>query len=144
MLRRYVRPDQQNWGLYLSLAEFSMNNCYKSSTQRTPFQMVHGKHPITPASAHMRNLTDKNPSAQFTAKQVHEHLDQAKECMLAAQSRDKHYSENRTRPLSFEVAQRVLLSTKNLHLKKSALTRKLTSRFIGPFESCEQSWQTSL
>ena len=40
MLRHYVSPHQQDWDLFLSLAEFSMNNCYKSSTQCTPFQLV--------------------------------------------------------------------------------------------------------
>ena len=134
MLRHYVRPDQQDWDLYLSLAEFSMNNCYKSSTQCTPFQLVYGKNVLTPASVHMKNLSEQNPSAKYTAEQMHEHLDEAKTCILAAQNRDKHYADNRTRPLSFDMGQRVLLSTKNLHIKKSALTRKLHSRFIGPFK----------
>ncbi len=57
MFRHYVRPDQQDWDLYLRLAEFSMNNRYKSSTQCTPFQLVYGKNVLTPASVHMKNLS---------------------------------------------------------------------------------------
>ena len=37
MLRHYVSPDQQDWDLFLSLAEFCMHNCYKPSIQCTPF-----------------------------------------------------------------------------------------------------------
>ncbi len=29
MLRHYVSPDQMDWDIFLSLAEFSMNNCYQ-------------------------------------------------------------------------------------------------------------------
>ena len=58
--------------------------------------------------------------------------------MLAAQSRDKAYADRKTRPQTFEVGQRVLLSTKNLHIKKKNLTKKLLSRFIGPFKVLKQ------
>ena len=134
MLRHYVSPDQQNWDLFLSLAEFSMDNCYKSSIQCTPFQLVYGKNPATPATKHLENIQEINPTASVRARQIHENLNRAKECMLAAQSRDKAYADRRTRPLHFEVNQRVLLSTRNLHISKTNLTRKLLPRFIGPFK----------
>ena len=137
ILRHYVSPDQKNWDSFLSLAEFSMNNCYKSSTGCTPFQLVYGKNPRTPASAHMEKIQEHNPSAHATLSKVHESLERAKECMRAAQSRDKLYADSKTRPIEFEVGQRVLLSTKNLHITKkqsSTLTKKLMPRYIGPFK----------
>ena len=134
MLRHYVSPDQQDWDLFLSLAEFSMNNCYKSSIQCTPFQLVCGKQPKTPASAHLDSIKEQNPTATLKARDMHEHLEKAKACMLAAQSRDKAYADRKTRPQTFEVGQRVLLSTKNLHIKRSNLTKKLLSGYIGPFK----------
>ena len=54
--------------------------------------------------------------------------------MIAAQNRDKAYADKKTRPQSFEVGQRVLLSTKNLHIKQNNLTKKLLSRYVGPFK----------
>ena len=134
MLRHYVSPDQTDWDLFLSLAEFSMNNCYKSSTKCTPFQLVYGKNPKTPASAHFNKITEENPTATVKIKDMHEHLDRAKANMLAAQDRDKSYADKKTKPHSFEVGQRVLLSTKNLHIKKANLSKKLLSRYIGPFK----------
>ena len=134
MLRHYVSPDQQDWDLFLSLAEFCMNNCYKSSIQCTPFQLVYGKNPKTPASAHLSRIKEQNPTATLRAKDMHEHLEKAKACMLAAQDRNKAYADRKTKPQSFEVGQRVLLSTKNLHIKQHNLTKKLLSRFVGPFK----------
>ena len=134
MLRHYVSPDQKDWDLFLSLAEFSMNNCYKSSIQCTPFQLVYGKQPKTPASAHLTNIKEQNPTATLRTRDMHEHLEKAKACMLAAQNRDKAYADHKTRPQTFEVGQRVLLSTKNLHIKNKQLTKKLLSRYIGPFK----------
>ena len=138
MLRHYVSLDQQDWDLFLSLAEFSMNNCYKSSIQCTPFQLVYGKNPRTPASAQLESVREQTSTATVTAHDMHEHLDRAKDCMLAAQSRDKAYADRRTRLQTFEVGQRVLLSTKHLHIKKKDLTKKLLSRFIGPFKVLKQ------
>ena len=121
MLRHYVSPDQLNWDNFLSLAEFSMNNCYKSSIKCTPFQLVYGKNPQTPATAHLKTVQEQNPSATASITQMHECLERAKQCMLAAQSRDKAYADKKTRPQTFEVNQRVLLSTRNLHIAKVKL-----------------------
>ena len=66
MLRHYVSPDQKDWDSLLSLAEFSMNNCHKSSIGCTPFQLVYGKSPRTPASALMEKIQEHNPSAHAT------------------------------------------------------------------------------
>ena len=134
MLRHYVNPDQQNWDLILSLAEFCMNNCFKSSIQCTPFQLVYGKNPRTPAAAHLNRIKEENPTATLKAKDMHEHLDKAKACMTAAQNRDKSYADRKTRPHEFEAGQRVLLSTKNLQVKNHNFTKKLLSRYIGPFK----------
>ena len=134
MLRHYVSPDQKDWDTFLSLAEFCMNNCYKTSIQCTPFQLVYGKHPKTPASALLTEVKELNPTATARARDMHEHLEKAKACMLAAQSRDKTYFDKRTRPQSFEVGQRVLLSTRNLHIKQNTLSRNLLSRYVGPFK----------
>ena len=134
MLRHYVSPDQQDWDLFLSLAEFSMNSCFKSSTGCTPFQLVYGKNPRTPASSLLDSICEENPTAKLTVERMHERLNRAKECILAAQSRDKAYADRKTRPQTFEVGQRVLLSTKNLRIAKSNLTKKLLPRFIGPFK----------
>ena len=54
--------------------------------------------------------------------------------MIAAQNRDKAYADKKTRPQSLEVGQRVLLSTKNLHIKQNNFTKGLLSRYVGPFK----------
>ena len=141
MLRHYVSPDQQDWDIFLSLAEFSMNSCHKSSIQCSPFQLVYGRNPKTPASSLLSSIQEENPNANLTVRNMHECLDRAKECMLAAQSRDKAYADRKTRPQTFELGQRVLLSTKNMRIAKNNLTRKLLPRFIGPFKVLKQIGQ---
>ena len=89
MLRHYMSPDQKDWDNLLSLAEFSMNRCYKSSIDCSPFQLVYGKNPRTPASALLKDIQEQNPSATATITKMHENLERAQQCMLAAQSRDK-------------------------------------------------------
>ena len=111
-----------------------MNNCYTSSIQCTPFQLVHGKNPKTPATAHLDRIREENPTATLKARAMHEHLERAKSCMLAAQNRDTCYANQRSRPQSFEVGARVFLATKNLHIKQNNLSKKLLSRYIGPFK----------
>ena len=134
-LRQYIAPDQQNWELLLSMAEFSMNNCYKSSIQCTPFHLVYGKSPATPATKHLlTEIAERNPTAHVRASQIHAALDHAKECMLADQSRDKAHADRKSRPPDFEIGQRVLFSTKDMRRGKSELTAKLLPRFIGPFK----------
>ena len=124
MLRHYVSPHQKDWDTLLTLAEFSMNGCYKSSIDCSSFQLVYGENPRTPASALLKDFQEQNPSATATLTKMHENFERAQQCMLAAQ----------TRPHTFEVNLRVLLSTKNLRIARTNLTRKLLPQFIGPFK----------
>ena len=59
----------------------------------------------------------------------------SKERISKAQSRQKSYSDNRRRPLEFDVGDRVLFKVSPtrgvMHFGKKG---KLNSRFIGPFE----------
>ncbi len=95
---------------------------------------MYGKNPATPATEHLENIQEINPKACIRVRQIHERLDQAKQCMLAPQDRTKAYADRKTRSLHFEVDQRVLLSTRNLHISKSQVTKKLLPRYIGPFK----------
>ncbi len=112
-----------------------MSNSCRSSIQSTPFQLVYGKSPATPASRQLVDeLVERNPAARLRASETHAALDRAKGCMLAAQNWHKAYADRKTRPVHLEVGQRVLLSTRNLRIKKSELTVKLLPSFIGPFK----------
>jgi hypothetical protein len=58
-----------------------------------------------------------------------------KECMSAAQSQQKSYADNRKRPLEFEVGDHVFLKVSPMRgVMRFGKTRKLSPRFVGPFE----------
>ena len=67
MLRNYVSYEQDDWDHYLTYAEFAYNNAVQSSTSLSPFQLLHGQNPKTPASlvsfqqtSHTQVLTAQN------------------------------------------------------------------------------------
>jgi hypothetical protein len=53
--------------------------------------------------------------------------------MKAAQDRHKSYANTRWRPLKFHEGNKMFLKVA-LHLLRFGIKRKLTSRYIGPFE----------
>ena len=109
-----------------------MKNCYESSIQCTPFQLVYRKSPAAPTSRQLVNvLIDRNPTAHVRASQIHAAFDRAKDCMLAAQSQHKAYADladPKMRPVQLEVGWRILLSTRNLRNRDSVLTVRLLPR----------------
>ena len=64
--------------------------------------------------------------------EMQEALRRARELLQAAQQRQKAWADKQRRDVTFEVGQRVLLSTKHMRLKSSG-SRKLLPRFVGPF-----------
>ena len=50
MLRMFVNYKQNDWDQHLSAAEFAYNNAKQASTEMSPFLLVTGQHPITPAN----------------------------------------------------------------------------------------------
>ena len=48
MLHAYVLDRETNWDSCLPLVEFAYNNCPHKVMGMSPFEMNHGKSPITP------------------------------------------------------------------------------------------------
>jgi len=61
------------------------------------------------------------------------------ERMRATQSRSKSYADKRRRPLEFEVGDHVFVKvTPTASIGRALKTRKLTPRFIGPYQITRQ------
>ena len=131
MLRMFVGPRQDDWDELLPALEFACNNAVHDSTGHTPFYMNQGWHPATPLDREVGRV--QVPSVEdFTEKQRKAIAD-AKVLLLKAQQRQKSYADTKRRELVFTVGEKVLLSTKNLRLNQPGV-RKLTPRYVGPFE----------
>ena len=150
VLRVLVSPSQDDWDLWLPIVEFAINNSYNETTGNTPFFLNYGRHPQTPQSR-LTQLYDqrqpeykeayhkiasevpgfKNPAAVRFSQQMDAILHKAKNCLQAAQQRQKAQANKKRSDISFNVGEQVLLSTKNIDLFG---VKKLLPKYIGPFK----------
>ena len=132
MLRHYINPSQNDWDQHLAAIEFAINNSWQESTKETPFFLNYGHHPLTPIQLSNGSVTV--PKANTFVQNMHERISQAKLCLQQAQARQKAYADTHRRDVSFTEGDQILLSTKNIKLKKAKeASRKLMPRWIGPF-----------
>jgi transposase InsO family protein len=117
-LRNYCTGAGKDWDEHLPLVEFAINNSVSSATGMSPFYMNYGFHPNIPATIN-HEVRKHNPTAQGFAEALHERVTRAKACMQAAQARMKIQYDKGHRPVTFEVDDLVLLSTKNLKVSTS-------------------------
>ena len=132
-LRSFVQPNQRNWDTLLACAEFAVNNSYQASVQNTPFYLNYGRHPWSPETV---GLGFKAPSVQVWSTELQAAVRRAKECFAKAQDNMKALQDGRRREVHYSVDQQVLLSSKNLYVKKG-LSRKLLPKWVGPFRVVE-------
>jgi RNase H-like domain found in reverse transcriptase/Reverse transcriptase (RNA-dependent DNA polymerase)/Integrase zinc binding domain len=128
-LRHFVSPYQQDWDKLLAVAEFAMNNAYNESIKTTPFMLNYGQSPDTPVIAALRR---KNPNVNKFVGRWSEQLKEARDCLEAAQQRQKYHADKKRRPAEeLAVGDYVLISMKHFELVPG-LKLKLAPRFIGP------------
>lgn len=138
-LRCFVDTEQLNWPSLLRTAEFACNNAKNATTGMSPFQALLGYSP----DFHIR-IEDDAPSGEVPAAtariqklgELRQKLEKHWQNTTEAQAK---YYNSRHKPMEFQRGDLVLLSTKNLKLKKPA--RKLAPRFIGPFRVLDRIGQ---
>ena len=133
MLRHYIdERGHTGWATHLTAAEFAINNAYQESIGTTPFRLNYGRDPRLPLSVPASNV----PSAAAFATRMEQALADAKRCMAAAQQRQKLYYDAGRRDVSFSVGDEVLVSSKNIKLRRKgdeSSSNKLMPKFIGPY-----------
>ena len=77
------------------------------------------------------------PGADKYFIRVQEAIKVARRTLESSQQRQKAYADEKRREVTFNLEDKVLLSTKNIVLKKGS-SRKLLPRFIGPFSIIEE------
>jgi hypothetical protein len=131
-LRSYVNYHQDDWARLLSAAQFRLNDSVNTVTGVTPFSLVLSYAPtmrMNPAEDSM--ASGEAPDARHEVE-VREKLSKTYQEMWArAQETAKNYYDKRRKIQSFREGQEVLLSAKNIRVRKPC--KKLTDRFLGPF-----------
>ncbi|KAK3510510.1 hypothetical protein QTP70_009135 [Hemibagrus guttatus] len=132
--RSYCSREQQRWSEFLPWAEFAQNSLIHSSTRLNPFQCVLGyQPPLFPWHGEPSDI----PSVEEWYRLSQEVWERAHVRLQRAVRRQRIQADRRRRPhLSYQVGQKVWLSTRNLHLQLPC--KKLSPKFVGPFEIVRQ------
>ncbi|GKD10487.1 reverse transcriptase domain-containing protein, partial [Tanacetum coccineum] len=107
MLRACVIDFGKGWVKHLPLAEFSYNNSYHASIKVVPYEALYGRKcrsPMCWAEVGEAQLTGPELIQETTKKII-----LIKQRMQAAQDRQKSYTDQKRKPMEFEVGDRVML-----------------------------------
>jgi hypothetical protein len=134
MLRAFVAFNQKDWDEHLIAAEIAFNNSQHASTGYTPFFLNSGQHVQLPLSTVTQAIAQSpNPTAAARLSALHDAIEAAKQHLAAAQQRQAKHANQHRRHVTFNVGDRVMLSTEHLQLKIDGQTPKLMAKQIGPF-----------
>jgi len=133
-LRSYVNSQQDDWDELLPLMEMAYNNSVQASTGFSPYFLNHGREMATCLSRSMEstNIPHSAPAAGEMLRRWEEALSMAKEHIRQAQERQRKYADQHRRNVTFDIGDRVLLSTENLRERMTGAP-KFLERFIGPY-----------
>lgn len=129
-LRPFLNAEQDDWADLLPLAEYAYNNSTTTATGMSPFYANYGWHP---AANNPRSVDVLHPASNAYTHWIQGAVDRAREVLQETRTRMALYTDKKRKeaPL-YEVGDAVMLSTKNLRLKRPS--RKLGHKFIGPFQ----------
>jgi hypothetical protein len=130
-LQHFVSVELNNWDTLLSRAEFAQNAAYYESIRSTPFKMNFGYHPQSPMGEVVEVM---HPAFAAFVERLQSSLSLARKLLIAAQQRQKAFTDKRRVEQVYKASDKVLLSTKYLNLKHSKRNCKLLLKWIGPFE----------
>ncbi|KAG7667409.1 hypothetical protein KSW81_001140 [Nannochloris sp. 'desiccata'] len=133
MLRAYVNPStRDDWDEHLVALEFAYNNSVNRATGFSPFFMLYGQNPNTPASL-LRATVSLSAVDDFLAR-ITETLTQSRTNLAKNQEQMQNQVNKRRRFVRYEVGERVLVDASRLY---QAPRGKLTHKWVGPFKVAE-------
>jgi len=126
-----------SWAECLSLIKFTSNNSFYSKIGMTPFEALYGRRCRT-----LLCWYESGESDLLRPEVVQETIEKVKmiqEKMKASQSRQKSYHDKRRKDIEFQVGDHLFFRVNLVTgVGRSLKCRKLTSRFVGPFEIVEK------
>ena len=134
MLRAYVHPaTRTDWDEHLVALEFAYNNSVHRGTGFSPFYMLYGQHPNTPAAL-LNPTPSLSPAVDDFLAHISETLTLARVNLAKNQQAMQKQANKSRRHVEYEVGQRVLVNAYRLY---QAPVGKLTHPWVGPFEIAE-------
>ncbi|WVZ57272.1 hypothetical protein U9M48_007677 [Paspalum notatum var. saurae] len=132
MLRACALSNKKSWDKSLPYAEFSYNNSYQASLKRAPFEVLYGRRCRTPLLWYQ--VGEKVVFGPDMVKEAERQVQEIRNNLKVAQSRQKSYADHRRRELTFEIGDHVYLKVSPIRgLRRFKIKGKLAPRYIGPF-----------
>ena len=137
MPRACVLDHKGSWEEHLPLVEFAYNNSYQVSIQMAPYEALYGRPCRSPLC--WTKVGECSITGPDLIRDTSEKVSLIRQRLLRVHCRKKSYAYVRRRPLEFEVGDHVFLKV----MPKRGVVRfnkhrKLSPRFIGPFEILER------
>lgn len=142
MLRAYTAENKESWAEWIHLLEFAYNSNVHSSTGCSPYFLLYGFNPTTPVDFIAGRTAPgavgyglKDSASNFLTK-MEMHRGSTRRAIAKAQDEQaRYYNRGRRSVPEFKKGDRVLLNPHSLEwLESKGLGKKLTQRWIGPFE----------
>ncbi|KAI1511896.1 hypothetical protein Ptr86124_008736, partial [Pyrenophora tritici-repentis] len=137
-LRSYINYEQDNWALFLPMAEFEANNAINASTGTTAFRLTKGYDPKSGLEPPKVNtgLTAPARRDQDNANKFAEKLDALRKALRLelqwSQAKQAEYANDARLPApEFKVGDQVMLDARNFRTTRPSLSLDFKNR--GPF-----------
>jgi hypothetical protein len=140
-LRIYCTLEQDDWALWISIAEFAYNDSIHATTGITPFRANHGTDPRSANWPTMALGEGESPMAEDLASKVLSLQAECKRKIIAANAYQKEYADKKRLPVPFKVGDKVLVS--NRHIRSKRPKKKLDWKYVGPGTILAQIGPTS-
>ena len=133
MMRACVLEFKGNWDDHLPLIEFAYNNGYHSSIGMAPYEALYGRK--CRSLIHWDEMGERKFLGPKLIREINEAAEKIRKRILAAQSRQKRYSDPQRRKLEFNVGDNVFLKVAPMKgIMRFGKKGKLSPRYVGPFE----------
>ena len=136
-MRTCLLDFKGSWEYHLHLAEFSYNNSCQSSIKMAPFEALYGRK--CRSLLCWDDIGERRLLGLEVIQQTVEKFKIIRDHLKSAQGRQKRWSGLDRRPVKFEVADFVFLEiSPTKEVIRFGNRRKLSPRFLGPFEILER------
>jgi hypothetical protein len=142
MLRACAIQYGTSWDKCLPFAEFSYNNSYQASTKKSPFEALYGRKCRTPL--YWDQIGERQVFGPHIIADAEQLVQQVRENLRVAQTRQKSYADVRRRDLTFAVDDHVYLKVSLMRgICRFNVKGKLAPRYIGPFKVLERKGEVA-